>query len=331
MMFRFAGPILAAAVLMAPLAASAEKMRVVATFSILGDMVRQVGGDHVEVKTLVGPNGDTHVFRPSPLDARILQNADLLVVNGLGLEGWLLRLVLAAEFSGTRIVATDGIDGLVLRQDDADEDEAHKSPHVASPDEREHKHGESHKHGGGHGHEHGPMDPHAWQSPRAAALYVTNIANALVAADPSNSLAYQGNLAAYLAEIEKVTREVKAALDDIPDERRDIVTSHDAFRYFGREFGLRFRAAQGISTAAEPSAKDIARLIAQIRKHDIPAVFIENITDPRLVNQIAQETGARVGGTLYSGSLSGPDGPAGTYLDMIRHNAKTLAEALMPR
>ena len=119
MMFRFAGPILAAAVLMAPLAASAEKVRVVATFSILGDMVRQVGGDHVEVKTLVGPNGDTHVFRPSPLDARILQNADLLVVNGLGLEGWLLRLVLAAEFSGTRIVATDGIDGLVLRQDDA--------------------------------------------------------------------------------------------------------------------------------------------------------------------------------------------------------------------
>ena len=280
-------------------------MRVVATFSILGDMVSRVGGEHVAVTTLVGPDGDTHVYRPTPAAARAVSEAHILVVNGLDFEGWLERLIEASDFNGLRVVATEGIEPIAV--EDAD--------------------GDDHDHD--HDHDHGASDPHAWQSLRHAVIYVDNITQALAQADPENAGAFYRNRAAYVAEIEALDVEIRDLFAELPPDRRTIVTSHDAFRYFGRDFGLTFISPQGISTASEASAKDVARLIRLIRDQGIRAVFPENVADPRLLKQIADETGAAIGGKLYPGALSDRDGPVPTYLDMMRHNAKTLAQALL--
>ena len=287
---------------------------VVATFSILGDMAKRIGGEHVAVTTLVGPDGDTHVYRPTPADARAVSEAKILVVNGLQFEGWLDRLIDASNFRGVRVVATHGIKPIAL-DDEHDRD----------------KHDDHGKHGGGgdhEGHGHGAFDPHGWQSLRNAAVYADNIAAALAEADPANAGAYRRNREAYAAEIEALDSEIRRIVARLPAASRTVVTSHDAFQYFGRDYGLTFLAPQGLSTESEASAKDVARLIRQIRDEGIRAVFIENVADPRLLKRIADETGAVIGGTLYPGALSGPDGPAPTYLDMMRHNATTLARAL---
>ena len=334
----------AAAVLALSLAApsiarSDGPMPVVATFSILGDMVKRIGGEHVAVTTLVGPDGDTHVYQPTPADARAVSDATVLVVNGLQFEGWLDRLIDASDFRGVRVVATEGVDLIAFDDEhdngggheahaeeaghDDDHDDHAEAGHDDDHDDEAHVEGDDHDH-----HHHGAFDPHGWQSLGNAVAYVDNITAALAQADPANAAAFHRNRAAYGAEIEALDAEIRGIVAALPVDRRTVVTSHDAFQYFGRDYGLTFLAPQGLSTESEASAKDVARLIQQIRERGIRAVFIENVADPRLLERIADETGATIGGTLYPGALSGPDGPAPTYLDMMRHNAMTLAQAL---
>ncbi len=308
----------AAAVLALPLclptaARPDSPIQVVATFSVLGDMVERLGGEHIAVTTLVGPDGDTHVYRPTPADARAVSEAQILVVNGLHFEGWLDRLVDAANFRGVQVVATDGIEP-IAHADGAD---------LHTRDEDEHDEDGHHEE-----HDHGAFDPHAWQSLRNATVYVDQITAALVKADPENADVFYRNRAVYVDELEALDSEITRVVAELPARNRTVVTSHDAFRYFGRDYGLTFIAPQGLSTESEASAQDIARLVRQIRDQGIRAVFIENMADSRLLRRLANETGATIGGTLYPGSLSGPDGPAPTYLDMMRHNAMTLAQAL---
>ncbi|MEM7506732.1 MAG: metal ABC transporter substrate-binding protein [Pseudomonadota bacterium] len=311
------------------LSASGKPVRAVATFSILGDMVSRIGGDHIALTTLVGPDGDTHVYQPTPADAGAVGEADVLFVNGLEFEGWLDRLIGAAEFDGMRVVATDGVDPIAFEEGEGHHHEGEE--HVEhTDDDHADDHGDDHgeEHAEDDHHDHGEFDPHAWQSLGNVKIYARNIAAALTKADPGNAAAFESNRATYVAEIEALDAEIRAMLAALPEDRRTIVTSHDAFQYFGRDYGLTFLAPQGLSTESEASAKDVAGLIERIREDEISAVFVENITDRRLLEQIARETGAGIGGTLYPGALSGPDGPAATYLDMMRHNATTLAQAL---
>ncbi|MCY3554907.1 MAG: metal ABC transporter substrate-binding protein [Gemmatimonadetes bacterium] len=266
---------------------------VVASFSILGDMVQQIGGERVLVTTLVGPDGDAHVYQPTPADARSVAKARLLVVNGLGFEGWMDRLTEASGFKGRVVTATAGV----------------KPLWIADQDRRE-------------------IDPHAWQSLANARIYVRNIADGLAAVDPAGAEIYSHNAARYMEEINTIEAQVLEAIDSLPVERRKVVTSHDAFGYLSAAYGIEFHAPVGFSTEAEPSAGDVARLIRQINRDKIPAVFIDNISDRRLLDQIVRETGAQIGGTLYSDALSKADGPAGTHLGMMLHNIRTLVAAL---
>jgi zinc/manganese transport system substrate-binding protein len=290
-------------VLSAP-AIAADRLPVVASFSILGDMTARVGGDRVAVTTLVGPDGDAHVYEPTPDDVRAVAAARLLVVNGLGFEGWMDRLAGASGYAGPVVVASKGV-----------------APREIVEEE----------HADAEGHDHHGIDPHAWQDVANAVTYVRNIAAGLDAADPAGKATYDANAAAYVAELEALDAEVRAALATLPAERRKIITSHDAFGYFGAAYGLRLSAPEGISTEAEASAADVAALIRQIRADAVPAIFVENIKDRRLIDQIAAETTATVGGELYTDALSDKDGPAPTYVEMMRHNVKTLTEALAPR
>lgn len=281
-----------------------EKLPVVASFSILGDFVRQVGGDRVSVTTLVGPDGDAHVYSPTPADAKAMAAATLVVVNGLHFEGWLPRLVKSSGTKATMATATKGITPL-----EADEDHDDKAK-------------------AGHAHAHGHDDPHAWQSVANAKVYIANIRDALSAADPAGKASYEANATAYLTELDKLEGEVKAAIARIPAERRKAITTHDAFGYFVKAYGIEFIAPQGVSTEAEASARDVARIIRQVKAQKIPAVFLENVTNPRLVEQIARESGAKVGGRLYSDALSDAKGPAGTYIGMMKHNISEIEKAL---
>ena len=266
---------------------------VVASFSILGDMVRQVGGDRVRVTTLVGPGGDAHVYQPTPADARAVAGARLLVVNGLGFEGWIDRLTEASGYKGRVVTATAGVKPLRLGESDQLE-----------------------------------IDPHAWQSLANTRIYVRNIALGLAGIDPAGAETYSSNAERYMKEIDAIEAQVREAIDSLPVERRKVVTSHDAFGYLSAAYGIEFHAPVGFSTDAEPSAGDVARLIRQINREKIPAVFIDNISDRRLLDQIVRETGARIGGTLYSDALSKAGGPAGTHLGMMLHNIRTLVAAL---
>ena len=309
----------------APIAAqSGEPIKVVATFSILGDMVKRIGGEHVDVTSLVGPDGDTHVYRPTPADARAVSEAHIVVVNGLEFEGWLDRLIDASEFDGVRVVATDGIE-LIAFEHGADDMHAGDDDHDEDEDDDHDDHGDDEDHDD---HHHGAFDPHGWQSLRNAIVYVNNIAAGLSKADPGNDGTYYRNREAYVAELEALDSEIRDIVAQLPEGSRTIVTSHDAFQYFGRDYGLTFIAPQGLSTESEASAQDVARLVQQIRDEGIRAVFIENIADHRLLERIAEETGAVIGGTLYPGALSDSDGRASTYLDMMRHNATTIMQAL---
>jgi zinc/manganese transport system substrate-binding protein len=272
-----------------------EKLKVVATFSILSDLVKNVGGDRVDARALVGPNGDAHVYQPSPSDAKTLADAKVVFVNGLGFEGWMERLIKASGSKAPVVTATKGV--------------------------KPRKSDDEHSHGG--------ADPHAWQSVANAKIYVANIRDGLSAADPAGKASYEARAAAYLAQLDALDAEVKAAIDRIPADRRRIITTHDAFGYFAAAYGVSFIAPQGVSTESEVSAKDVAKIITQIRKQRIPAVFLENVTDDRLLKRIGAESGARIGGTLYSDALTDGQGAAPTYLDMMRHNVKQLAQALM--
>ena len=318
---------------------------VVATFSILGDLVREIGGKHIALTTLVGPDGDAHVYKPTPADARAVSGAKVLFVNGLDFEGWIDRLVDASDFKGARVVATKGIKAIPFGEDDhddhKDDDHAkhddHKGDDHAKHDDHkdddhakhdDHKGDDHAKHDDHAGHDHGAFDPHAWQSAENIVIYLDNIAAALAKADPSNASKFFENRAKYVAKVKALDADISARMRGLPEAARTVITSHDAFGYFAKRYGLNFEAPQGMSTESEASAKDVAKLITQIRKEKIRAVFVETITDNRLMEQIVRETGAKIGGTLYSDALSGADGPAGTYLDMMRHNSSTILGAL---
>jgi zinc/manganese transport system substrate-binding protein len=266
-----------------------DRLNVVASFSILGDLAKNVGGDKVDVTTLVGPNGDVHVYTPAPSDAKKNADARLLVMNGLGLEGWLPRLVQSAGSKATIVTASNGIAPLQLGSD---------------------------------------ADPHAWQSVANVRIYVANIRDALIAADPADAAVFRANAERYLGELNALDAEVRAAIAKIPPERRKVITTHNAFGYFAAAYGVTFVAPVGVSTESEPSARDIATLIQQIKAEKIPAVFLENLGDDRLIRRIAAETGAKAGGTLYSDSLTDEKGPAPTYIALVRHNIKALTSAL---
>jgi zinc/manganese transport system substrate-binding protein len=266
-----------------------DRLNVVASFSILGDFVRHVGGDRVNVSTLVGPNGDVHVYTPAPADAKKIADARLVFVNGFGLEGWLPRLVQSSASKAVIVTATDGIAPRTIG---------------AAP------------------------DPHAWQSVANAKIYVADIRDALVAADPADAEVFRSHAAVYLAQLDALDREVRETVAKIPPDRRKVISGHRAFGYFAAAYGIEFIAPLGVSTESEPSARDIAAIISQIKASKIPAVFLENISDDRLIQRISAETGARIGGTLFSDSLSDEKGDAPTYIDMVRHNIKALASAL---
>lgn len=303
-----------------PTLAQEVKLPVVATFSILGDFVERVGGDRVAVKTLVGPNGDAHVYEPTPTDAKAVAAAKLVFVNGIGFEGWMARLAKASGTKATIVTATKGITPREMADDDHDE----------APAKGAEKKGHDHDHAKkGHDHDHGGLDPHAWQSVANAKVYVGNIRDALVVADPAGKAVYEANAAKYLGEIEALEAEVKSAVATVPAERRRVITSHDAFGYFAAAYGIEFVAPQGVSTEAEATAKDVAKLVTQIRKEKITAVFVENMTDRRLVERIAKETGVRLGGELFADALSPKGGPAPTYVDMVRHNVTLLTRAML--
>lgn len=299
-MFRQRLLLLLVCLLLAPASAqAAEPIAVVASFSILGDLTQRVGGERVRVHTLVGANADAHVYQPTPADAKMIGRAALVVVNGLGFEGWIDRLVKAAGYRGQIVVVSRGIDLL--------------------------------KQANGHPGQHSASDPHAWQDLANARRYVDNIAAALTEIDPAGRGDYAANVARLHGEIDRLDREIRISIGALPEARRTVVTTHDAFAYFARAYGIRFLAPTGVSTDSEASAADVGKLIRQIQAEKIPAVFMENISDQRLLERIRTETSARVGGTLYSDALSPADGPAATYLDMMRHNARTLAAALAPK
>ena len=265
------------------------RINVVASFSILADFVKNVGGDRVNVTSLVGPNGDVHVYAPSPQDAKTIADARLVVINGLGLEGWLPRLLQSSGSKATVVTASTGVSPLKLGSE---------------------------------------ADPHAWQSVVNAKIYVTNIRDALVQADVLDGDYFRQNADRYLADLDALDREVRSEMEKIPSARRKVISTHDAFGYFAKDYGIAFIAPLGVSTETEPSARDIATIIVQVKKDEIPAVFLENITDDRLIRRISEETGAQVGGTLYSDSLTDEKGPVPTYIAMVRHNIKALASAL---
>jgi zinc/manganese transport system substrate-binding protein len=266
-----------------------DRFDVVASFSILGDFARNVGGERINVTTLVGPNGDVHVYTPAPADAGKIADARLVIINGLGLEGWLPRLVQASGGKATIVTASQGITPRTLGSD---------------------------------------ADPHAWQSVVNAKIYVANIRDALSAADPTEAGIYRANADRYLAKLDALDREVREATAQIPQARRKVISTHSAFGYFAAAYGIEFIAPLGVSTESEASARDIAGIITQVRTSKIPAVFLENVSDPRLMRRLSAETGARIGGTLYADSLTGEKGDAPTYIDMVRHNIKALTSAL---
>jgi zinc/manganese transport system substrate-binding protein len=271
--------------------AAPDALPVVASFSILADFLRVLGGARLALTTLVGPDGDAHVYEPTAADARALAKARLVVVNGLGFEGWMERLIRASKTRASICVASAGV---APRQLD------------------------------------GAADPHAFQDVGNARRYVENIRDALAAADPAGAADYAAAATAYLRELDALDADIRAAVARLPNERRRIVATHDAFGYFSARYGLEFIAPQGVSTEAEASARDAARIVDVIRREKVTAVFLENIANPRLLRAIAADSGAKIGGTLYSDALSPPDGPAATYIAMMRHNVKELTDALAP-
>ena len=285
-------------------AAETLPVPVTASFSILGDLVRVVGGERVRVTTLVGPDEDAHAFTPKPADARAIVQTRLLVINGLGFEPWAQKLANSSGYQGATLVASQGVKPRLM------------------PEEK------GHDRSGHDNHQHDETDPHAWQNPENVVLYVRNIAAALGKADPAGSAIYQTNSAAYIKELQALDAWTQAQFAAIPVAKRKVITSHDAFGYFAAHYQISFLAPQGVSTDAEPSAKDVAQLIKQIQREKIKAVFVENMSNPKLLAQLARDAGVTVGPALYVDALSAPGGAAGSYLQLMRHNVTQLAAGM---
>jgi zinc/manganese transport system substrate-binding protein len=286
-------------------AQATSPVRAVATFSILGDLVQQVGGDRVSIEVLVGPGSDAHVYQPNPLQARAVAQANILFSNGLGFEGWLDRFLKSANYGGLHVRVSDGIKTI-------------KGGHT---------HGHGHGHGHGHKHDH-DTDPHAWQSVPAVRQYVANISKGLCQVDAAGCEIYRANAARFDGELQALDTEIRQQLAAIAREQRRVISSHDAFGYYAKEYGVTFLAPQGLSTDAEASARGVARLIRQIREQRIRALFVENVADARLIEQIARETGLTIAGRLYADSLSPQGGPAPDYLSLMRYNTRAIVQAL---
>lgn len=268
--------------------ASDAAIRVVTSFSILEDLLKQLGGEYVNVVNLVGRNSDAHIYQPVPSDAVAIANADLVVSNGLKFEGWIERLVKNSGYKNTQLIASDGVDVI--------------------------KNGED-------------VDPHAWQSFHNIRVYIQNITNALIILRPQYASELVQRQQQYLRHLTILEKQLMTQLANIPAHKRVVVTSHDAFSYLGREFDIRFLAPLGLSIEVEASAEDVAAIIDQIEKRNVKALFVENINNPRLLQRISDETNVAIGGRLYSDALSEVDGPAGTYIDMMQHNLGSLIAA----
>jgi zinc/manganese transport system substrate-binding protein len=277
----------------AAMPAAAKVMHVVASFTIIADMIRQVGGSHVEVTSLVRWNGDPHAYEPSPDDAKRLREADLVFVNGMGLEGWMDRLISASGYKGIPVFTAEGMSVLKMEEDGK-----------------------------------AIVDPHAWNSAANGIIYVRNIINALSAADPEDAQDFKASGEKYIKELETLDTYAHREIDAIPTAKRKVLTTHDAFGYFGRDYGVMFLSPVGLSTETEASAATVAKLIKQIKAEHVRAYFFENSNDPRLVQQIAKATGAEPGGELYVEALSPPDGPANTYAQMFRYNVDQIVKAM---
>lgn len=273
--------------------ASAKTLNAVASFTILADVVKQVGGEHVNVNSLVGPNGDPHDFEPSPDDAKKLKEADVTFVSGEGLESWFKRLVKASGYSGQPVMVSKGIKTRTMDED-----------------------GKT------------ITDPHVWNSPVNVEVWVGNIEKALAAADPEDAAVFKANAAQYTKVLKELDAYAKSRLGAVPKDRRKILTSHDAFGYFGREYGVTFLSPVGLSTETEASAADVGKLIDQIKQQKVKTYFFENSNDSRLVQQISKATGAEAGGELYVEALSKKDGPAPTYAKMFRYNVDLISKAI---
>ena len=286
-----------------PARAPAVAVRAVASFSILADLVREVGGPRVGVRSLVPVGQDLHRFQPSPSDVRGVTEAGVFVINGLGLEGWAERIAQAAGFKGKGVVATKGLQALPAGHNDA-------------------------KKGAGKSHAHGAHDPHAWLDVANIRVYVANIRDGLTGADPGGAGTYAERTTAYLSKLDALDAEIRAILAPIPRASRRIVTSHEAFNYYGDAYDVDFLAPVGLSTEQEPTPREFAALIAQIQRERIRALFLESGTSPRMIEQIARETGVRIGGTLHAETLTPAGGPAATYIDLMRTNTRAIAAAL---
>lgn len=284
-----------------PASAQDGPLKVVATFSILGDMAKTIGGDRVSVTTLVSPDGDVHTYQPTPSDARAVGGAAVVVTNGFGLEGWLGRLMSATQFKGKTVIATSGITPLTMEEEEG-----------AAPGKPKQT-----------------TDPHAWQSLANGQIYVANIVKGLAEADPAHAAFYRQSGDAYRQQLAELDRKVRDELAAVPKRKRRVITTHDAFQYYGKAYGISFLAPVGISTENEPSAGELGRLERQIKREQIKALFLENVTSPNLIEQIAKDTGAIVGPPLYSDALSRPDEPASTYVKMFEYNTATLKEGML--
>ena len=266
--------------------ASTSKPKIVVSFSILADMTKQIAGDNAEIISLVGANGDVHEYQPSPKDAQTISEADLVIVNGLGLEGWLERLIISSGYKGTIIYASNGVN---LIKD----------------------------------------DPHAWQDLQNGEIYVRNIRDALIAQDPSHYADYSVSATKYIHELETLNEWVKLEFSKVPQNKRKVISTHDAFEYFARAYNIEFIAPIGVNTESQPSAKDIAKLIDQIRTQKITAIFFENMTDSRIIKQLEKDAGAHIGGTLYSDALSDTQQPAPSYIAIFKYNVPELVNTML--
>jgi zinc/manganese transport system substrate-binding protein len=319
--------ILAASLLaVASVAAQAQdKLPVVASFSILGDLVTQIGGDRVSVRALVGPDGDAHVFQPSPQDAAVVASARLLVINGLGFEGWIERLTGTSRFAGITTIASDRVKAIEVEAHDG---HGHGKESAGKPAAPEAPGAHSHAHGAHGDHHHGPQDPHAWQDPRRVKTYVANIVAGLSKADPAGAAYFTSRAADYVAKLDALDAWIDAEIAAVPESKRKVITSHDAFGYYENRYRVEFVSVSGVSTDAEAAAGDVASIIRLARKEGIKAIFVESISNARMIEQVAREANAKVGARLYSDALSAASGPAGDYLTMMRYNTEQLVKGM---
>ena len=274
------------------LAAQEAKPLVVASASIFADMAREIGGDAVEVRSIVPIGGDPHLHEPTPSDATLVNSADLILRNGLTFEGWLNELIAYSGSDAEVVTITEGIRPI-------------ESLDYANA-----------------------TDPHAWMDASLGLIYLRNIKNALVRLDSANREMFELNYEVYRRQIRALDDEIRTAVQRIPEGQRVLITSHDAFQYFGRRYGLALEAVLGVSTDAEVQTSDIARLTRTLQARRVPAIFIESTINPKLLQQIASDNGVCIGGSLYADSLGDAESPAPTYYDMLRHNADVIVAAL---